>query len=160
MMRRFVDGAVLVTAMTDPDWVPVMKRAAAIVSRELGLPAIVGTGTATRLLAPGRAVTVSCAEGEKGVAYDGIAKVEVREVKLEDIPKTRTAVMLNLANPGPAFCWWRLPSDGVGLARVEFGIGNIVKIHPMALVRFGEVKDRKTRHAIERLTRGDRDKRT
>ncbi len=170
-MPRFEAGGILVTAMTDPDWVPIMKRAAAIVtdhggrtshaaivSRELGLPAIVGTGTATRLLAHGRAVTVSCAGGEKGVVYDGIADVEVREVGLEDIPKTRTGVMLNLANPGAAFRWWRLPSDGVGLARMEFVIGNIVKIHPMALVRFGQLKDRKARSLIERLTRGYRDK--
>jgi pyruvate,water dikinase len=170
-MRRFEDGGILVTAMTDPDWVPIMKRAAAIVtdhggrtshaaivSRELGLPAIVGTGKATRLLAHGRAVTVSCAEGERGVVYDGIADVEAHEVGLEGIPKTRTGVMLNLANPGAAFRWWRLPSDGVGLARMEFIISNLVKIHPMALVRFGQLEDRKARRAIERLTRGYRDK--
>jgi pyruvate,water dikinase len=170
-MPRFEAGAILVTAMTDPDWVPIMKRAAAIVtdhggrtshaaivSRELGLPAIVGTGNATRHLAHRRAVTVSCAEGEKGVVYDGIADVEVRQVGLEDIPKTRTGVMLNVANPAAAFRWWRLPSDGVGLARMEFVIGNIVKIHPMALVRFGQLQDRKARRLIERLTRGYRDK--
>ena len=170
-MRRFEAGGILVTAMTDPDWVPIMKRAAAIVtdhggrtshaaivSRELGLPAIVGTATATRRLPHGRGVTVSCAEGERGVVYDGIADVEVQEVGLEDVPKTRTAVMLNLANPGAAFRWWRLPSDGVGLARMEFVIGNIVKAHPMALVRFAELKDSKARRAIERLTRGYRDK--
>jgi pyruvate,water dikinase len=170
-MPRFEAGGILVTAMTDPDWVPIMKRAAAIVtdhggrtshaaivSRELGLPAIVGTGQATQRLAHGRAVTVSCAEGETGVVYDGIADVEVRKVGLDDIPKTRTAVMLNLANPGAAFRWWRLPSDGVGLARMEFVIGSIVKIHPMALVRFGQVKNRKARSLIEELTRGYRDK--
>jgi pyruvate,water dikinase len=131
---------------------------AAIVSRELGLPAVVGTETGTRLLAHGRAITVSCAEGEKGVVYDGIAAVEVQEVGVDDIPKTRTRVMLNLANPGAAFRWWRLPSDGVGLARMEFIIGNIVKIHPMALVRFSAVKHRRARREIERLTHGYRDK--
>jgi pyruvate,water dikinase len=170
-LRRFEDGGILVTATTDPDWVPIMKRAAAIVtdhggrtshaaivSRELGLPAVVGTETGTRLLAHGRAITVSCAEGEKGVVYDGIAAVEVQEVGVDDIPKTRTRVMLNLANPGAAFRWWRLPSDGVGLARMEFIIGNIVKIHPMALVRFSAVKHRRARREIERLTHGYRDK--
>jgi pyruvate,water dikinase len=170
-MGRFEDGAILVTGATDPDWVPIMKRAAAIVtdhggrtshaaivSRELGLPAIVGTGRATRVLDQGRAVTVSCAEGHRGVVYDGIAEVEVREVGHEDVPKTRTAVMLNVANPGAAFHWWRLPSDGVGLARMEFIIGTLVKAHPMALVRFRELEDRTARRLIERLTRGYRDK--
>jgi pyruvate,water dikinase len=122
------------------------------------LPAVVGTETATSRLAHGRAVTVSCAEGERGVVYEGIADVEVRQVGLEDIPKTRTGVMLNLANPGVAFRWWRLPSDGVGLARMEFIISNLIKIHPMALVRFGDVLDRSARRAIERLTRGYRDR--
>jgi len=164
---RFPDGAVLVAAMTDPDWVPVMKRAAAIVtdhggrtshaaivSRELGLPAVVGTGNASRVLRDGRAVTVSCAEGDQGFVYDGVADVEVRELALEDIPPTRTRVMLNLANPAAAFRWWRLPADGVGLARMEFIINSLVQIHPMALVRFEEVRDRAARRRIRALTRG------
>jgi pyruvate,water dikinase len=170
-MGRFEDDAILVTASTDPDWVPIMKRAAAIVtdhggrtshaaivSRELGLPAVVGTGTATRVLTTGQKVTVSCAEGDQGFVYEGIAPVEVRDVDTGDIPKTRTHVMFNLANPAAAFRWWRLPADGVGLARMEFIINSLVKVHPMALVRFDELKDRRARGRILRLTRGYRDK--
>ena len=168
---RFVDDAVLVTGMTDPDWVPIMKRAAAIVtdhggrtshaaivSRELGLPAIVGTGRATRVLRDGQVVTVSCAEGSEGFVYEGRADVEVRALELRDIPTTRTRVMLNLANPAAALRWWRLPADGVGLARMEFIISAHVKVHPMALVRFDRVRDRRARRRIEALTRGYRDK--
>ena len=168
---RFVDDAVLVTGMTDPDWVPIMKRAAAIVtdhggrtshaaivSRELGLPAIVGTGRATRVLRDGQVVTVSCAEGSEGFVYEGRADVEVRALELRDIPTTRTRVMLNLANPAAALRWWRLPADGVGLARMEFIITAHVKVHPMALVRFARVRDRRARRRIEALTRGYRDK--
>ena len=168
---RFADDAVLVTGMTDPDWVPIMKRAAAIVtdhggrtshaaivSRELGLPAIVGTGRATRVLRDGQVVTVSCAEGSEGFVYEGRADVEVRALELRDIPTTRTRVMLNLANPAAALRWWRLPADGVGLARMEFIINAHVKVHPMALVRFARVRDRRARRRIEALTRGYRDK--
>jgi pyruvate,water dikinase len=171
-MSRFPAGAVLVTGMTDPDWVPVMQRAAAIVtdhggrtshaaivSRELGLPAIVGTGRATQALEDGQAVTVSCAEGDQGFVYEGIADVEVRDVALGEIPKTRTQVMLNLGNPAGALRWWRLPSDGVGLARIEFIIGTLVKVHPLALTRFREVTDRRARRQIEALTAGYRDRR-
>jgi hypothetical protein len=97
---------------------------------------------------------VSCAEGDAGFVYDGIAQVEVRELALEAIPPTRTKVMLNLANPTAAFRWWRLPADGVGLARIEFIVNNLVKIHPMALVRFDAVKDGAARREIRALTRG------
>jgi pyruvate,water dikinase len=170
-IARFKDGAILVTQMTDPDWVPIMRRAAAIVtdhggrtshaaivSRELGLPAIVGTGNATAVLDSGREVTVSCAEGDTGYVYDGIGEFEVRGLALEDIARTRTKVMLNMANPASAMRWWRLPADGIGLARMEFIINNIIKIHPMALVRFDELKDAAARRQIERLTRGFTDK--
>ena len=146
---RFVDGAILVTQTTDPDWVPIMKRAAAIVtdhggrtshaaivSRELGLPAIVGTGNATHVLHDEQEVTVSCAEGDEGFVYEGTADFEAEELDLEHIPATRTKVMLNLANPAAAFRWWRLPADGVGLARMEFVVSNHIKVHPMALVHF------------------------
>jgi pyruvate,water dikinase len=166
-IERFQDGAILVTTMTDPDWVPIMRRAAAIVtghggrtshaaivSRELGVPAIVGTREATRLLRDGQAVTVSCAEGTEGVVYDGIAEVEERSVPLEAVPPTRTRVMLNLANPAAAFRWWRLPADGVGLARIEFIVSTLVKIHPMALVRFDRLRDRAARREIRALTAG------
>jgi len=164
---RFVDGSVLVTSTTDPDWVPVMKRAralitdhggrtshAAIVSRELGLPAIVGTGHATEILHDEQEVTVSCAEGEQGFVYDGPAEVEVSESTLSDLPETRTRVMVNLANPAAAFRWWRLPADGVGLARMEFVVSNAVRVHPMALVRFDELADGAARREIEALTAG------
>jgi len=169
---RFVDGAVLVTRTTDPDWVPIMKRAAAIVadlggrtshaaivSRELGLPAVVGAGNATEVLHDEQEVTVSCAEGDQGFVYEGAATFEVEEVALADIPATRTRVMLNLGNPAAAFRWWRLPADGVGLARMEFVINNHIKVHPMALVRFEALKDAAARDAIAELTRGYADKR-
>jgi pyruvate,water dikinase len=168
---RFQDNAILVAEMTDPDWVPIMARAAAIVtnhggrtshaaivSRELGLPAVVGARDATRILQDGQAVTVSCAEGAEGFVYDGIAEVEVKDAAISELPATRTKVMLNLANPDAALRWWRLPADGVGLARMEFIINNMIRIHPMALVHFDRLEDRTARREIERLTRGRRDK--
>jgi pyruvate, water dikinase len=168
---RFVDGAVLVTAMTDPDWVPIMKRAAAlitdhggrtshaaIVSRELGLPAIVGTGDATQVLHDEQEITVSCAEGDEGFVYEGTARYDVEELALDDIPATRTKIMLNLANPSAAFRWWRIPADGVGLARMEFVIGNHIKVHPMALVRFDALEDEQAKQRIAELTRSYEDK--
>ena len=124
---RFVDGAVLVTVNTDPDWVPIMKRAAAIVadhggrtshaaivSRELGVPAIVGTGNATQVLHDHQMITVSCAEGEEGIIYAGKAEITVTETNMDTVPETHTKIMLNLANPSAAMRWWRLPADGVG----------------------------------------------
>ncbi len=168
---RFEPGAVLVTGITDPDWVPIMKKAsaivtdhggrtshAAIVSRELGLTAIVGAGNATAVLKQGAEVTVSCAEGDEGHVYEGIGTFDVREIDIEDVPNTRTKVMVNLANPSAAFRWWQLPADGVGLARMEFIISNLIKIHPMALVRFNDVKDKAARREIAELTRGYDDK--
>ena len=170
-IERFEDGTILVTETTDPDWVPIMKRAAAIVtdhggrtshaaivSRELGLPAIVGTGDATEILHDDQDVTVSCAEGDKGFVYEGIGAFEVAELSLDDIPRTRTAVMLNLANPAAAFRWWRLPADGVGLARMEFVVANHIKVHPMALVRFDTLRDDQAKRRIAELTRGYADK--
>jgi len=168
---KFEDGAVLVTTITDPDWVPIMKRAAAIVtdhggrtshaaivSRELGLPAIVGTHDATKVLKTGIEITVSCAEGDEGLVYEGIADVAAEELSLDDLPETKTRVMLNMATPSAALRWWRLPADGIGLARMEFIINNIIKIHPLALTRFDEVKDKPARKQIETLTRGYDDK--
>jgi pyruvate,water dikinase len=170
-IARFVDGAILVTTTTDPDWAPIMKRAAAIVtdhggrtshaaivSRELGLPAIVGAGDATRVLRDGMDVTVSCAEGGEGFVYEGRAAVDVTETDLSAVAKTRTQVMLNLANPTAAFRWWRIPADGVGLARMEFVISNHVKIHPLALLRFDELKDEAAKAEIARLTAGFADR--
>jgi pyruvate,water dikinase len=164
---RFVPGSVLVTSNTDPDWVPIMKTAAAIVtdhggrtshaaivSRELGLPAVVGTHDATKVLKDRQEITVSCAEGDEGVVYDGIGVYAVEHVDLERVPPTRTQVMLNVANPAAAFRWWRLPADGVGLARMEFIIGHEIKVHPLALVNPGAVSARSERAAIARLLRG------
>ncbi|MGZ8781175.1 MAG: phosphoenolpyruvate synthase, partial [Thermoanaerobaculia bacterium] len=164
---RFVDGAVLVTQNTDPDWVPIMKRAAAIVtdrggrtshaaivSRELGLPAIVGTGDATQLLSDGQEVTASCAEGDQGFVYEGFAEYEVEKLDFSNLPPTRTQIMLNLGNPAAAFRWWRIAADGVGLARMEFVVGNHIKVHPMALVHFDTLEDRDAKQAIADLTQG------
>ena len=168
---RFISGAILVTRTTNPDWVPIMKRAAAIitdhggrtshaaiVSRELGLPAVVGTGNATEVLHDEQEVTVSCAEGDEGFIYQGTADFEVEEANLEHIPTTRTQVMLNLANPAAAFRWWRLPADGVGLARMEFVVSNDIKVHPMALVHFDRLEDQDAKGAIAELTQGYTDK--
>jgi pyruvate,water dikinase len=164
---KFVDGAILVTSTTDPDWVPIMKKAsaiitdhggrtshAAIVSRELGLPAIVGTGNATQVLHDHQEVTVSCAGGDHGVVYQGIAKFAVDEVRLDAIPATKTKIMLNLANPAAAARWWRLPVDGVGLARMEFVITNGVRVHPLALTRYDTLKDEAAKAEIDKLTKG------
>jgi pyruvate,water dikinase len=166
-IERFRDGSILVTEMTDPDWVPIMKRAAgiitdhggttshaAIVSRELGVPAIVGTGRGTTLLQDGQPLTLSCAEGEQGVVYEGILPFEAEDVDLTSIPQTRTAMMVNVASPAAAFRWWRLPAKGVGLARVEFIVSNFVRVHPMALIEPERIADPAERREIEDLTRG------
>jgi pyruvate, water dikinase len=170
-VSRFVPGAILVTRATDPDWGPIMKQAAAIVtdhggrtshaaivSREMGLPALVGTGNATAVLADGQAITVSCAEGDHGFVYAGIGEFEVHDISIDDIPATRTKVMLNLANPATAFRWWRLPADGVGLARMEFVVNDHVRIHPMALVHYDTLEDAAARAQIDTLTHGYADR--
>ena len=168
---QFEEGSILVTEMTDPDWVPIMKQAAgiitdfggrtshaAIVSRELGIPAIVGTEKATDVLETGQEITMSCAEGETGHVYEGILKFEKTKVDIEGIPKTETHIMMNMASPDAAFRWWRLPCEGIGLARMEFIIDNVIKIHPMALVKFESLKDEKVIQEIENLTKGYPDK--
>lgn len=165
-LERFPDGGVLVTGITDPDWEPIMKRAsaivtdhggrtshAAIVSRELGVPAVVGTSNATEVLSDGADVTVSCAEGARGRVYAGVLAYEETETDLAALPATRTHVMLNLADPAAAFRWWRLPADGVGLARLEFIVAHQVKVHPMALLH-PERLDAADRCAVEQLTEG------
>jgi pyruvate,water dikinase len=167
----FPEGAVLVAEATDPDWVPLMKKAAgiitdhggatshaAIVSRELGVPAVIGTGRATAVLADGQAVTLSCAEGEEGRVYDGTLRFETRDIDLGAIPATRTAMMLNIATPAAAMRWWRLPAAGVGLARMEFIVSAVVKAHPMALLRFEQVEDAAARREIARLARRSPDR--
>jgi pyruvate,water dikinase len=168
---KFEKDSILVTGMTDPDWVPIMKKAAgivtdhggrtahaAIVSRELGIPAVVGTGDATEVLEDGEEITISCAEGDQGYVYDGKLEFEESEINLEEIPETETEIMINLASPAAAFRWWRLPVKGIGLARMEFIINNIIKIHPMALVDFESIQDKSVRKEIERLTKGYDDK--
>lgn len=167
---RFVDGAVLVTGVTDPDWEPIMARAAAIVtdhggrtshaaivSRELGVAAIVGTGDATARRHDGQEITVSCAEGDEGHVYEGILDFDADQIDVESSPETRTRVMLNLANPSAALRWWRLPADGVGLTRIEFLVNNHIRIHPLALVRYDSLDD-ETRSEIDALTPGYTDK--
>lgn len=164
---KFIDGSVLVTGTTDPDWVPIMKRAAAIitdhggrtshaaiVSRELGLPAVVGTTEATYMLHTGQDVTVSCAEGDIGFVYEGISDITTKTVDLARLPPVRTNIMLNLANPAAAYRWWRLPADGIGLARMEFVVTNSIQVHPMALVHFDRLKDEEAKQEIARLTTG------
>ena len=164
-------GEVLVTDMTDPDWEPVMKRAAAvvtdrggrtchaaIVSRELGIPAIVGTGTGTSSIKTGEEVTVSCAEGDEGFVYRGRLPIRIERTNLADLPRPRTHIMMNVANPAEAFSLSFLPNDGVGLARLEFIIGTHVRAHPMALLHPGQIADPKQRREIERLTAGYADK--
>ncbi|HSO89902.1 MAG TPA: phosphoenolpyruvate synthase, partial [Arthrobacter sp.] len=166
-IENFRDGAILVTEMTDPDWVPIMKRAAgivtdrggptshaAIVSRELGVPAVVGTGNATTVLAEGLAVTISCAEGDEGRVYQGSLAFETEEVDLGELPGTHTKVMVNIASPAAAFQWWRLPADGVGLARMEFIISSLIRVHPMALVHPERVTDPGEAEQIRALTSG------
>lgn len=170
-IAHFRDGAILVTEATDPDWVPVMKRAAgivtdhggptshaAIVSRELGVPAVVGTQDGTRVLRDGADVTLSCAEGDQGHVYAGRLDFAVAEIDLAGLPRTRTAMMLNLANPAAALRWWRLPAAGVGLARMEFIVNAHIRIHPMALVHPERVTDPAALHEIEDMTRGFADK--
>ncbi|KAL2133621.1 hypothetical protein VTI74DRAFT_2023 [Chaetomium olivicolor] len=164
---KFVEGSILVTGSTDPDWVPIMKRAAAIitdhggrtshaaiVSRELGVPAVVGTGNATYVLHTGQDVTVSCAEGDVGFVYEGISDIATTTVDLKGLPAVRTNVMLNLANPSAAYRWWRLPADGIGLARMEFVVTNAIQVHPMALVHFDRLRDQAAKEEIAKLTAG------
>ncbi|RAN76715.1 phosphoenolpyruvate synthase [Bacillus sp. SRB_336] len=169
-IEHFVDGSVLVTGETDPDWVPVMKRAraivtdkggatshAAIVSRELGIVAVVGTSNATAVIADGEPVTVSCAEGDAGKVYAGLLASSRTDTDLAELPATRTSIMVNMASPAVAFKWWRLPAAGVGLARMEFVINDMVRVHPMALAFPERVESPGDRAAIAELARGYED---
>ncbi len=171
-MHQFEEGAILVTETTDPNWVPIMKRAAgivtdrggrtshaAIISRELGIPALVGADRATETIPDGAEITLSCAEGDRGYIYEGKLPFEEETIQLSDIPETKTAIKLNIASPSAAFRWWKLPAVGIGLARMEFIISNVIKIHPMALMHFDKVKDEQARRIIEEMTLGYRDRR-
>lgn len=165
-LSSFKDGEILVADMTDPDWEPIMKRAsgivtnrggrtchAAIVSREIGIPCVVGTGKATEFLKTGQEITVCCAEGASGVVYDKILPFESVSLSMDKIPQTRTKIMVNIGNPDHAFALSYLPVSGVGLAREEFIIANDVKVHPLALTCFSELKDQKAKEEIEKLTK-------
>jgi len=153
-IQKFNEGEVLVTAMTDPDWEPIMKIAgaivtnqggrtchAAIVSRELGVPCVIGTGNGTKLLAKADRITVDCSEG-RGKVYDGLLKFRVDEVALKDVPRPRTNIMINVGIPDEAFIKGQIPNDGVGLAREEFIINSYIGIHPMALIQYERLKER------------------
>ncbi|MFO8055089.1 MAG: phosphoenolpyruvate synthase [Bacteroidales bacterium] len=165
-IEQFEENSVLVTEMTDPDWVPVMKQAsaivtnlggrtshAAIVSRELGIPAIVGTGSATQELENGKKVTATCLEGDEGIVYDGVLEYDEEDLDLQNLPDIKTEVMMNVASPSAAMQWWRLPCKGVGLARMEYLINNVIQIHPLALTRFDQIEDKEAKNKIEELTR-------
>ncbi|UEM06310.1 phosphoenolpyruvate synthase [Skermanella rosea] len=165
-LASFRPGEVLVADTTTPDWEPVMKTAAAIVTnrggrtchaaivaRELGIPAVVGAEHATEALADGQTVTVSCAEGDTGIVYDGVVPFRVERIDLTRLPRPRTRIMVNLGNPDQAFQTARLPVDGVGLARMEFIIAESIKAHPMALIHPERVEDDEERGRIARLIR-------
>ena len=153
-MARVQTGDVLVADMTDPDWEPVMKRAsaivtnrggrtchAAIIARELGIPAVVGCGNATKLIAEGQPVTVSCAEGDTGYVYDGELKFEQTQVELDAMPPLPVKIMMNVGNPDRAFDFAAIPNRGVGLARLEFIINRMIGVHPKALLEYDALDD-------------------
>jgi pyruvate,water dikinase len=165
-MDKVQPGDVLVTDMTDPNWEPVMKRAsaivtnrggrtchAAIIARELGIPAVVGCGDATERLKDGTLVTVSCSEGDTGLIYDGLLETEVTEVQRGEMPKIKTKIMMNVGNPQLAFDFAQLPNDGVGLARLEFIINNNIGVHPKAILDYPNV-DADLKKAVESVARG------
>jgi pyruvate,water dikinase len=165
--REFAEGDVLVTDMTDPDWEPIMKKAsaiitnkggrtchAAIVAREMGLPAIVGCGDATEWLRDDQLVTASCAEGEEGFVYAGQLEVDILETRLDELPSIETTLMLNTGSPGTAFGYAHLPHQGVGLARQEFIVNNYIKVHPLALLNHRNLIDTRLSAEIATLIRG------
>ncbi len=170
-ISQFKKGQVLVTEMTDPDWEPIMKIAgaivtnsggrtchASIVSRELGVPCVVGTNNATEKIKHGQKVTVDCSGGEEGIIYDGLLPIKVIIIDLKKIPQTKTKIMMNLAAPEQAFDKSFLPNSGVGLARQEFIINSYIKVHPKALIHFKELTDEKLRAQIEEITYNYADK--
>ncbi len=163
---EFQAGEVLVTNKTDPDWEPIMKKSsaivtnaggrtchAAIIAREMGIPAIVGCGDATAVIKNGQEITVSCSEGEEGRVYEGLVPFEVQETVLDNLPKTRTKILMNVGNPEEAFGLSGIPCDGVGLARLEFIIANHIKAHPLALLKFDQLEDELVKREIADLTK-------
>ncbi|MEG4120308.1 phosphoenolpyruvate synthase [Microcoleus sp. N9_B4] len=164
-IAEFQSGEVLVTNKTDPDWEPIMKKAsaivtnsggrtchAAIIAREMGIPAIVGTGDATQILKNHQEITVSCSEGDEGKVYAGLLPFEIQETAIENLPRTRTQILMNVGNPEEAFGLSAIPCDGVGLARLEFIIANHIKAHPLALIHFDELVDESVKEEIADLT--------
>ncbi|MEP6516472.1 phosphoenolpyruvate synthase [Microcoleus vaginatus] len=164
-IAEFQSGEVLVTNKTDPDWEPIMKKAsaivtnsggrtchAAIIAREMGIPAIVGTGDATQILKNHQEITVSCSEGDEGKVYAGLLPFEIQETAIENLPRTRTQILMNVGNPEEAFGLSAIPCDGVGLARLEFIIANHIKAHPLALIHFDELVDESVKEEIAELT--------
>lgn len=171
-INQFKQGDVLVTKMTDPDLVPIMRIAsaiitdegsktchAAIVSRELGVPAIVGTKTATKVLKTGQMVTVDCTQGMKGKVFLGNVPFEVKKTNLSELPEIKTKITMNIGDPQKAFKSSFLPNNGIGLAREEFIIAEKIRIHPMALYNFSKIKDQKLKKKIEEITIEHKDKR-
>ena len=162
---KFKKGEVLITEMTDPDWEPIMKIAsaivtnsggrtchAAIISRELGIPCIVGTGNATTKIKNGQNLTISCAEGEKGFVYNGLVDFAIKKTNLKKFKAPKTKVMMNVGNPDMAMAQSFIPNEGVGLAREEFIISNYIRVHPLALLNFNKIKDERTKKVINNLT--------
>jgi len=168
---KFKKGEVLVTSMTDPDWEPIMKIAsgiitddggrtchAAIISRELGIPCIVGTHNGSEKIKNGQNITVSCAEGEVGFVYNGILPFEIKRTNIKNLKRPKTKIMMNIGSPDMAFDASFIPNDGVGLAREEFIITNYIKIHPLALIHYNKITDKKVKKQIDELTYGYKDK--
>lgn len=170
-ISQFKKGEVLVTDMTDPDWEPIMKIAsaivtdkggrtchAAIVSRELGIPCVVGTENGSQKIKAGDKITVSCAEGDDGFVYPGLVKYSVKKTNVKDLGRPKTKIMMNIGNPEMAFSSSFIPNDGVGLAREEFVINSYIKIHPLALINYEKITDKKVKRQIDDLTFGYKDK--
>ena len=170
-IKSFKPGQILITEKTDPDWEPIMKVAsaivtnkggrtahAAIVARELGIPAIVGTSNGTELIKTGTDITINCAEGEVGKIYKSILKFKINRVNLRKLKKPKTSIMMNVGNPDQAFEFSFIPNDGVGLAREEFIISSYIKIHPLALLHYDQLKDKKAKAIIKKSTRAYKNK--
>ncbi|MDP2767576.1 MAG: phosphoenolpyruvate synthase, partial [Candidatus Methanoperedens sp.] len=170
-ISKFKPGQVLVTTMTDPDWEPIMKIAsaivtdkggrtchAAIVSRELGIPCVVGTNSGSQRIKSGQKITASCAEGEEGYVYQGELPFKINKTNIKNLKRPKTKIMMNIGEPDFAFAASFIPNDGVGLARLEFIINNSIKIHPLALLNYGKIRDAKVKKQIDDLTAGYKDK--
>ena len=170
-IKKFKPGEVLLTDMTDPDWEPIMKIAsaiitdkggrtchAAIISREMGIPCIVGTEMGSKKIKNNSNVTASCAEGEEGFVYEGILPFKINTTSIKNLVRPKTKIMMNVGEPDQAFADSFIPNDGVGLARLEFIINNYIKIHPLALLNYAKIKDAKTKKKIDEITFGYKNK--